>query len=92
MTTVDYFMEADNVYRTKDYIVCQKVSLCRCGKWNTLILSDDTYLLRTIKRDTDYELSFRVRGKNINGKRMHSASYIRKYIDQMIVRKVKIRQ
>ena len=49
MTTVDYFMEADNVYRTKDYIVCQKVSLCRSGKGNTLIMSDDVYLLRTRK-------------------------------------------
>ncbi|MBQ4558650.1 MAG: hypothetical protein IJA61_04680 [Clostridia bacterium] len=81
MTTVDYFMEADNVYRTKDYIVCQKVSLCRSGKGNTLIMSDDVYLLRTRKRDTDYELVYKVRGKNINGKRMRSASYIRKYID-----------
>lgn len=81
MTTVDYFAEADNVYRTKDYIVCQKVSLCRCGDGTTLIMSEDIYLLRTIKRDTDYELCFRVRGKQINGKRMRSASYTRKYID-----------
>ena len=81
MTTVDYFMEADNVYRTKDYIVCQQVSLCRSGKGNTLIMSDDVYLLRTKKRDADYELVYKVRGKNINGKRMRSASYIRKYID-----------
>lgn len=49
MTTVDYMMEADNVYRTKNYIVCQKVSLCRSGEGNTLILSQDTYLLRTYK-------------------------------------------
>ena len=81
MTTVDYIMEADNVYRTKDYIVCQKVSLCRSGKGNTLIMSDDTYLLRTQERDIDYELVYRVRGKQINGKRMRSGSYIRKYID-----------
>ena len=81
MTTVDYLMEADNVYRTKDYIVCQKVSLCRSGKGNTLIMSDDVYILRTRKRDNDYELIYKVRGKNINGKRMRSASYIRKYID-----------
>ena len=81
MTTVDYLMEADNVYRTKDYIVCQKVSLCRSGKGNTLIMSEDTYLLRTKIRDMDYELVYRVRGKQINGKRMRSGSYIRKYID-----------
>lgn len=81
MTTVDYLMEADNVYRTKDYIVCQKVSLCRSGKGNTLLMSDDIYLLRTMKRDADYELVYKVRGKHINGKRIHAASYIRKYID-----------
>lgn len=81
MTTVDYFMNADNVYRTKDYIVCQKVSLCSNGKGNTILMSDDTYLLRTRKRDTDYELVYKVRGKNIDGKRMRSASYLRKYID-----------
>ena len=81
MTTVDYFSEADNVYRTNEYIVCQKVSLCCSGKCNTLIISDDTYLFRTPKRDADYELAFKVRGKQINGNRMHCSSYIRKYID-----------
>ena len=81
MTTVDYFMEADNVYRTKNYIVCQKVSLCRSGKGNTLLLSEDTYLLRTYKRDSEYELVYKVRGKKINGKRMRSGTYTRKYVD-----------
>ncbi len=81
MTTVDYMMEADNVYRTKNYIVCQKVSLCRSGKGNTLLLSEDTYLLRTYKRDSEYELVYKVRGKKINGKRMRSGTYTRKYID-----------
>ena len=81
MTTVDYMMEADNVYRTKNYIVCQKVFLCRSGKGNTLLLSEDTYLLRTYKRDSEYELVYRVRGKKINGKRMRSGTYIRKYVD-----------
>ena len=81
MTTVDYRMEADNVYRTKNYIVCQKVSLCRSGEGNTLILSQDTYLLRTYKRDAEYELVYKVRGKKINGKRMRSGTYTRKYVD-----------
>ena len=81
MTTVDYMMEADNVYRTKNYIVCQKVSLCRSGKGNTLLLSEDTYLSRTCQRDFEYELVYRVRGKGINGKRMRAGTYTRKYID-----------
>ena len=81
MTTVDYFAEADNVYRTKDYIVCQKISLCRSGEGNTILMSDDVYLLRTRKRDKDYELIYKVRGAQIDGKRMHSASYMRTYID-----------
>ena len=81
MTTVDYFREADNVYRTKDFIVCQRVSLYRSGNGNTLLMSDDIYLLRTRSRDADYELVYKVRGKRINGKRMRSGSYTRKYID-----------
>lgn len=81
MTTVDYFSEADNVYRTKDYIVCQKISLCRSGNGNTVIMSNDIYLLRNRKRDSDYELVYKVRGRQINGKRMRSGSYLRKYID-----------
>ena len=81
MTTVDYFIEADNVYRTKDYIVCQKVTLCHSGKGNTLLLSNDTYLLRTAKRDAEYEFAYKVRGKHIDGKRMCSGSYTRKYVN-----------
>lgn len=81
MTTVDYMMDADNVYRTQNYIVCQKVSLCRSGKGNTLLLSEDTYLLRTQKRDAEYELVYKVRGQKINGKRMRSGTYTRKYVD-----------
>lgn len=81
MTTVDYMMDADNVYRTQNYIVCQKVSLYRSGKGNTLLLSEDTYLLRTQKRDVEYELVYKVRGKKINGKRMRSGTYTRKYVD-----------
>ena len=81
MTTVDYLSEADNVYRTNKYIVCQKVSLYRTGKGNTMIMSNDTYLLRTSKRDTDYELIYKVRGNLINGKRLHAGTYIRNYID-----------
>ena len=81
MKTVDYFSEADNVYRTENYIVCQKVSLCRSGEGNTLILSQDTYLARTHKRDAEYELVYKVRGRKINGKRMRSGTYSRKYVD-----------
>ena len=44
-------------------------------------MSNDTYLLRTPIRDIDYELIYKVRGKQINGKRMHAGSYIRSYID-----------
>ena len=46
-----------------------------------MIMSNDTYLLRTSKRDTDYELIYKVRGNLINGKRLHAGTYIRNYID-----------
>ena len=81
MTTVDCFMEADNVYRTKNYIVCQKVSLCVNAKGGKLLLSEDIYLLRNYIRDVEYELIYKVRGKKINGKRVCSGIYTRQYID-----------
>ncbi|MBR7176881.1 MAG: hypothetical protein IKD26_01545 [Clostridia bacterium] len=45
------------------------------------MLSQDTYLARTHKRDAEYELVYKVRGRKINGKRMRSGTYSRKYVD-----------
>ncbi len=79
---VDFIKHADNVYRTREYIVKQQISTSLDEE--TLInhlISDDTYYARTKSRDIDYEIIFADRGKKIDGKRMKSAMYTRKYID-----------
>ena len=80
---VDFLQKADNVYRTSDYIVKQKI--CTTLDEDTLIthlISDDTYYARTQKRDAEYNVIFRERGKEIDGKRIKSSMFTRKYIDQ----------
>lgn len=75
------FDEATNVYRTNNYIVLQEISIHtdECG--DTISISKDTYILRTIVRDFHYLVKFKDR-KYVDGKRLHSTTYIRKYIDQ----------
>ena len=77
---LDYMDKANNVYRTKKFIVCQTVSLIRKSNGVSLIVTEDTYILRTPKRDFGYEIVFRVRGDHLDGKRIQSAIYLRKYV------------
>lgn len=72
-------MGAMNVYRTKDYIVKQNIAIEYDFQGNSRIHSDDTYILRNKKSDKEYEKMFYER-EVINGKRIHSATYIRNYI------------
>lgn len=71
---------ADNVYRTKHYIVKQKISISvGRGEENSMI-STDTYYLRNDQRDKLYELWFNERDR-INGKRIMTALHTRRYVD-----------
>lgn len=70
---------AVNIYRTKDFIVKQNIALDYDFQGNSRIHSDDTYILRNRKLDKEYERIFYER-ESINGKRIHSATYIRTYI------------
>lgn len=71
---------ADNVYRTKRYIVKQQISICvGKGEENSMI-STDTYYLRNTKRDKLYELWFSERNR-INGNRIMTALHTRRYVD-----------
>lgn len=78
---LDSVQGASNVYRTKDFIVCQKLSFIRLSARNLLIMSEDIYFLRSEKRDYEYEFIFKPRGSKIDGKRIHTASYTRIYVD-----------
>ncbi len=77
---MDFIDGADNVYRTDEYIVKQQISFLESDVGISMVLSDDTYYLRTPQRDAEYEFAFQGR-TNINGKRLKSASYTRKYVD-----------
>lgn len=76
----DFLVKATNVYRTKKYIVRQ-ILLIQNGDINGCVLfSNDTFFLRTKKRDADYNLVFGEQ-TNVEGRRLHSTAYSRKYIN-----------
>lgn len=77
---LDFLDGADNVYRTENFIVKQQISFLESDVGTSMVLSDDTYYLRTAQRDAEYEFAFQGKA-NINGKRLKSASYTRKYVD-----------
>ena len=77
---LDFLDGADNVYRTENFIVKQQISFLESDVGTSMVLSDDTYYLRTSQRDAEYEFAFQGKA-NINGKRLKSASYTRKYVD-----------
>ena len=72
--------EITNIYRTKEYIVCQTVCMRGCGDNENVLVSTDTYYRRTVARDEQYEVLFCDR-RHIDGKRMAASMYTRKYID-----------
>ena len=81
MSFLDTIQDAANVYRTKHFIVCQKLSFVRMSARNLSIISEDVFFLRTEKREFEYEFIFKPRGKMIDGKRIHASSYTRTYVD-----------
>lgn len=77
----EFLHDADNVYRTKHYIVKQKIKICADQSKQAQILTEDTYYLRTFDRDLVYKQVFRTRGNKLNGVRLKSSLYTRTYID-----------
>ena len=72
----DFLYEANNVYRTKNYIVKQIIGV-RCSEQeNNVMFSFDTYYRRTAKRNGIYEKHFRER-KNKDGRRLPTTMYAR---------------
>lgn len=76
----DFLYDANNVYRTRDYIVKQVIGVRLSDELNNVVFSFDTYYRRTKKRDKIYEKAFRER-KNIDGKRLPTTMYARTYIE-----------
>ena len=78
--TPDFLIDADNVYRTKSYIVKQVIQIIKNDIEDNGIVSQDTYYRRTTARDLAYNMAFMDKTK-INGKRLPSTQYTRRYIE-----------
>ena len=76
----DFLYDANNVYRTRDYIVKQVIGVRLSDELNNVVFSFDTYYHRTKKRDKIYEKAFAAR-KNIDGRRLPTTMYARTYIE-----------
>ena len=75
----EFLVNADNVYRTKHFIVKQVLVLETHSKIDNHLLSHDTFYTRTKKRDRQYEFFYDDKA-NINGKRLPATMYSRKYV------------
>ena len=75
----DFIIGADNVYRTKHYIIRQVIKLEVPGIEDNGIMSYDTFFYRTSTRDKQYEVVFNDR-KKINGRRLPSTMCSRSYV------------
>ena len=75
----NFVYKANNVYRTKKYIVKQELSLDTENEFGTHTVSCDTFYERTEARDKKYEKYFAGR-RYIDGRRVPSMVYMRKYI------------
>ena len=77
---LDMLLDADNVYRTKNFIVAQTLGIHASEEEDNQVISVDTYYRRTLKRDLAYRMAFQEK-TNIDGKRLPSTMYSRTYID-----------
>ena len=76
----DFLYDANNVYRTRDYIVKQVIGVRLSDEFNNVVFSFDTYYRRTKKRDKIYEKAFAAR-KTIDGRRLPTTRYARTYLE-----------
>ena len=81
---IDFLDNATNVYRTKNYIIKQKIYIKTDIFCNILLFSDDFYYLRTRQRDFAFDIVFRNRQVK-DGYRLHSNSYSKRYITWWII-------
>ncbi len=80
MNVPEFVKGSTNVYRTKNFIVKQKLCFRTDIKYGEELMSYDTYYKRTPKRDELYKIWFSDR-RRINGKRIPSSMYVREYVE-----------
>lgn len=78
--TPEFLQYADNVYRTKHFIVKQVLAIHESDEENNQVISVDTYYRRTPKRDLAYNIIYQDKA-HLDGKRLPSTMYTRTYID-----------
>ena len=76
----DFLVRATNVYRTDYYIVRQQVMYKNDALLGAYLCSKDTFFCRTPERGRLYALAFPKR-EEVDGKRIRTLMYVRKYID-----------
>ncbi len=76
----DFLQDADNVYRTKHFIVKQVMEIHENSVENNSVISYDTYYRRTLKRDLAYNMAYQDKA-NLDGKRLPSTIYTRTYVE-----------
>lgn len=75
----EFLRGADNVYRTKHFIVKQTLAIQKSDGEDNLLISYDTYYRRTTKRDLAYNMAF-IDKSNAEGRRLPSSTYVRTYV------------
>ena len=80
LSLVDELELANNAYRTKDYIVTQRIIFRNNELDGAMIISIDVFYKRTKERDSIYEKTFENR-INVNGKRLHATMSTRSYVE-----------
>lgn len=76
---MNFIEEAINVYRTNKHIVVQKIGLKFDTEDDNILYSFDIFYQRNKHRDKEYESIFSGKS-NINGKRIKTAMYSRRYV------------
>lgn len=76
---IDFCEDAMNVYRTKKYIVKQNISVETTESGESIVFSNDVFYARNKHLDKQYESIFAER-TYIDGKRLPSTSYARRYV------------
>ena len=77
---VDELELASNAYRTKGYIVTQRIIFRNNKVDGSMIISIDAFYKRTKERDVIFEKTFASR-IHVNGKRLHATMSTRSYIE-----------
>ena len=76
----DFLTGADNIYRTKKYIVTQFITVKNDCMETSQILSEDVFYKRTPFRDKQFDIMFDDT-LYVNGKRLPCTICSRKYVD-----------